>query len=112
PMSERARAAVLNVTETATQQPLGEEFWTVPQRLRESIGKLIKAELDSISLVRSTAHAISLLACGLDWQPGDNVFGARSEYPANVYPWLALERRGVEMRFAPNDGGRVEAESV
>ena len=112
PMSERARAAVLSVTETAAEQPLGEEFWNVPQKLRESIATLINAEADSISLVRSTAHAISLLAGGLDWEPGDNVVGARGEYPANVYPWLALKDRGVEMRFASNAGGRVEPESV
>src|SRR5437762_2980246 len=98
--------------ETGAEQPLGEEFWNVPQKLRESIATLINAEADSISLVRSTAHAISLLAGGLDWEPGDNVVGARGEYPANVYPWLALKDRGVEMRFAGNAGGRVEPESV
>ena len=112
PMSERARAAVLSVAQVATEQPLGEEFWLVPQKLQESIGTLINAPAESISLVRSTAHAISLLAGGLDWKHGDNVVGAKGEYPANVYPWLALQDRGVEMRFAPNDGGRVEPESV
>jgi selenocysteine lyase/cysteine desulfurase len=100
------------VTEGASEEPLGEEFWNVPQKLRESIGTLISAPADSVSLVRSTAHAISLLAGGLDWKHGDNVVGARGEYPANVYPWMALEDRGVEMRFARNDGGRVEPESV
>src|SRR5919201_677521 len=112
PMSERARAAVLGVAERVAAHPLGEEFFDVPQRLRESIAKLINAPTESISLVRSTSDAISLLAGGLDWKPGDNVVGARGEYPANVYPWLALQDRGVEMRFAPNDGGRVEPESV
>src|SRR5947208_1440666 len=77
PMSERARAAVLSVAETATEHPLGEEFWNVPLKLRESIGTLINAPAESVSLVRSTAHAISLLAGGLDWKPGDNVVGAR-----------------------------------
>ena len=112
PMSERARAAVLGVAERVAAHPLGEEFFDVPLKLRESIGTLINAPAESISLVRSTAHAISLLAGGLDWKEGDNVVGARGEYPANVYPWMALEDRGVEMRFAPNDGGRVEPESV
>lgn len=113
PMSERGRAAVEAMAGHLTHKPL-----TTPlameeaDRLRESLARLFNCSADGVAITRSTAHGISLLASGLDWQPGDNVVGARGEYPANVYPWVALEARGVEFRMAANDGGRVTPESV
>ena len=113
PMSERARAAVESVMEIATSRPAPDD-WSRNHAddLREAIGRLVGAEPESIAITRSTAHAVSLLACGLDWQPGDNVVGARGEYPANVYPWMALKDRGVEYRMAEPVEGRVTPESV
>lgn len=113
PMSERARAAVEAMAGRLSAKPL-----TTPlameeaDRLRESLGRLFNCAADHIALTRSTAHGISLLAAGLDWEPGDNVVGARGEYPANVYPWVALGRRGVDFRLADNAGGRVSPEAV
>ena len=47
----------------------------------------------------------------VDWRPGDSVVAVDGEFPANVYPWWALERLGVETRLAriverPADGRR------
>ncbi|MEY2499464.1 MAG: cysteine desulfurase / selenocysteine lyase, partial [Verrucomicrobiota bacterium] len=36
------------------------------------------------------------IANGLDWEKGDEVVCYLDDYPANVYPWLALERHGVK----------------
>jgi cysteine desulfurase/selenocysteine lyase len=113
PMSERGRAAVEAMAGHLTQKPLTTPLaMEAADGLRESLARLFNCSAESIALTRSTAHGISLLAAGLDWQPGDNVVGARGEYPANVYPWVALQARGVEFRMAANDGGRVTPESV
>ena len=34
-------------------------------------------------------------ASGIDWKVGDEVLVYQDDFPANVYPWLALEKRGV-----------------
>jgi len=103
PMSERARAAVEAMAGQLTAKPLTSPLaMEEADRLRESLARLFTCGADHIALTRSTAHGISLLAAGLDWQAGDNVVGARGEYPANVYPWVALGRRGVEFRMADN----------
>ena len=65
-----------------------------------------------MGLTRGTAHGISLLARGLDWKDGDNIVGARLEYPANLFAWLACRERGVELRLAEPVGGRVTPEAV
>lgn len=112
-MSERSRAALDERTERLTTAPysdgLAEEE---ADRLRGSIARLVGAEPETIGLVRSTAHGLSLLAQGLDWRAGDNVVGARGEYPANVYPWMALRDRDVEYRMADLDAGRLTPAAV
>jgi cysteine desulfurase/selenocysteine lyase len=113
PMNERARAAVELLADRLSRQPcpadLAEEG---AERLRCLVAQLVEAEPETIGFVRSTAHGISLLAQGLEWKPGDNVVGARGEYPANVYPWIALKDRGVEFRMAEPVDGRVTPEAV
>jgi len=113
PMSERGRAAIEALMERLTGRPYEEGLAeTEADRLREAIARLVGAEAESIGLVRGTAHGMSLLAQGLDWRAGDNVVGARGEYPANVYPWMALRDRGVEYRMAEPVAGRITPEAV
>lgn len=113
PMSERGRAAIAALMEQLTSRPYpGGLAGEQADRLRGSIARLVGAEPETIGLVRSTAHGLSLLAQGLDWREGDNVVGARGEYPANVYPWMALRDRGVDFRMAEPVEGRVLNDTV
>jgi cysteine desulfurase/selenocysteine lyase len=113
PMSLRAAAAIEHVVDASTNRPY-RDHWAQDEadRVRELVGRLIHASPDSIALTRSTAHGISLLAQGLEWKAGDNIVSATGEYPANVYPWMALEQHGVEFRQAKPFDGRVTAEGV
>lgn len=65
-----------------------------------------------VAFVENTSSALSLVAAGLPWEEGDNVVGAAPEYPSNVYPWMNLERRGVELRLAPEVDARVPAAEI
>src|SRR5258708_6522656 len=113
PMSERGRAAIEQLVEGILNRPYRDhQSQDEADRVRELVGRLIGASPDSITLTRSTSHGLSLLAQGLDWSAGDNVVGADGEYPANIYPWMALERRGVEFRRARPVDGRITPESV
>jgi cysteine desulfurase/selenocysteine lyase len=113
PMSQRARAAIEQVIDASMNLPY-RDGWAQDEadRVRELIARLINASADSIAITRSTGHGISLLAEGLDWRAGDNVVGAVGEYPANVYPWMALASRQVEYRLAQPVDGRVRPEDV
>ena len=113
PMSQRARAAIEQVVDAMTNRPY-RDHWAQDgaDRVRALVAQLINAPAASIALTRSTAHGMSLLAQGLSWEEGDNVVGATGEYPANVYPWMNLARRGVEFRQAPATDGRITPDSV
>ena len=63
---------------------------------RKAVARFIGAQLDEISFTGPTSSGLNAIANGLDWTNGDEVICYLDDYPANVYPWLALERRGVK----------------
>ena len=67
--------------------------------LREAAARLIGAKSDEIAIVKNTSEGIATVACGLSWRTGDRVVAFREEFPANFYPWLRLESRGVAVTW-------------
>jgi cysteine desulfurase / selenocysteine lyase len=113
PMSMRVRAAVEHVTQLMSEEGFAhEEYTEAVDGLRSSLATLVGVSPDQVSITRGTAHGISLLARGLDWREGDNIVGARLEYPANLFSWMANRDRGVEMRLVEPLDGRVTPEAV
>jgi cysteine desulfurase/selenocysteine lyase len=66
--------------------------------LRAAAAKLINASPGEIAILKNTSEGISTVAEGLHWKAGDKVIVFEEEFPANYYPWLRLERRGVELK--------------
>ncbi len=80
---------------------------------RQLAAGLLGAELREIALVGPTSLGLSFIAHGLDWESGDNIIVHGDDYPSNVYPWMALAERGVELRrLEPGVPGRIEPEDV
>ena len=63
---------------------------------REAVARLLGAQVDELSFTGPTSSGLNAIANGLDWVNGDEVVCYLDDYPANVYPWLALERVGVK----------------
>lgn len=80
------------------------------EEVRRLAARLVGArDPASIAFVENTSAGLSLVAEGLPWRAGENVVTAACEYPANVYPWMNLGRRGVELRLVPaRPDGRVD----
>jgi selenocysteine lyase/cysteine desulfurase len=60
---------------------------------RSLCARLIGARPDEIALVPNTSTGIHIAASALPIEAGRVILGHESEFPANVYPWLALTRR-------------------
>jgi cysteine desulfurase / selenocysteine lyase len=73
-------------------------------RTRELAARLIDANAAEIAILTNTTYGINIAAQTFDWEPGDVVVVHDREFPANMYPWLALERRGVIVRRIPPRG--------
>lgn len=66
---------------------------------RQGMADLIGAPKSSIGFILNVSSGLSMAANSLPIEAGDNVVCARGEFPANIYPWMNLARRGVEVRF-------------
>src|SRR6266436_3548192 len=71
---------------------------------RKRVAQLLNCEADEVAFVGPTSLALSFFASGLKFRPGDNVLIYFDDYPANVYPWMALAEQGVAVRRIPPCG--------
>src|SRR6516164_4421715 len=76
-----------------------DRFAEVPARLRRALGRLLGVPAEEIILGNSASYGLHLLANGLPWQDGDEILLVRGDFPSVLLPWLALENRGVRIRF-------------
>lgn len=114
PIPQPALEAINNWATEATED--GDAVWMSWNRqheeCRKSAARLINAQVSEIGLVPNTTFGINLVADGLDWNQGDNIVLPEHEFPSNVYPWMSLKDRGVELRQVPLDGHRVNIDRI
>jgi len=96
PLSRRVHAAMCGLLDDVHHY--GAEHWerwsAAYEATRRSVARLLGAAPDEIAFTKNTSEGISLFANGLDWQSGDEVVSLSGEFPANYYPWKALESKG------------------
>jgi selenocysteine lyase/cysteine desulfurase len=91
--------------------------WPI-ERINEILGnarrlsaRIIGADPDEIALMPNTTTGLNVAARALPLAAGDIVLTFDGEFPANIYPWLALAERGVvlERLARTTDGWPDEA---
>lgn len=68
--------------------------------VRILLSKLLGGSPNEYALVTSTGVGLGIVAQGLDLKKGDNIIIPEREHWNNTYPWLQLEKKGIEIRFA------------
>lgn len=85
----------------------------VKERARGLLAGLLGARPEQVAFVRNTSDALSTVANGLAWKPGDNIVTFNREFPSNIYPWLRLRNAfGVEVRMCAERDGRVDLQEL
>jgi selenocysteine lyase/cysteine desulfurase len=114
PMSARAAAAMRDyAAESMEKAYLSGTRWKRLEVIRGDAARMIGAETEEIAFVKNTSEGLAFVANGLEWKAGDEIISAAIEYPANVYPWMDLERRrGIKLVMVPEREGRVRTEEV
>jgi selenocysteine lyase/cysteine desulfurase len=87
-------------------------FKDVADETKEMIGEMINCQGDRIAFLDNTTNGLIWLAQGIDWKAGDRIILNDVEFPANVYPFLQLKEKGVEIDFIKSKNGIVTAEEV
>ena len=82
------------------------------EKARAKVAGFIGARASEVAFLPSTSWGLSAVAQAYPWREGDNVVGDDMEFPANVYPWMVLRRRGVEFRAAKSREGRVTVDDL
>src|ERR1041384_3952409 len=100
PLPRRVAEAISHYAFNSTQ---GDQETLIPlyriKQSRELFARLLNAKAEEIAFVGPTSLGLSYVAGGLPFRRGDNVLIYHDDYPANVYPWMALAARGVEVRL-------------
>lgn len=113
PISRPAAQAICRYTQQSSEHAgIGAGFFRRIEQIRGLAGRLINASAREIAFVKNTTEGIGWVANGLAWEPGDNVVTTGSEFPANVYPWEALQDRGVQRKVVAEVDGQVATEQI
>ncbi len=113
-LSRSVRAAIdAQVDERMMNGGDKEKFFALIERARGKFAQLINAEPDEIAFTKNISEGLNMVATGLDWKSGDNVIVCPGlEHPNNVYVWLNLRERGVEMRAVEPRAGHMPVEEM
>jgi selenocysteine lyase/cysteine desulfurase len=104
PLPHRVAEAISECAKCGTR---GDQEAFVLHRLNEArkLGaQLLNCQPEEVALVGPTSLALSFVAAGLSFRRGDNILIYHDDYPSNVYPWMALAERAVEVRLLNTRG--------
>jgi cysteine desulfurase/selenocysteine lyase len=76
-------------------------------KLKKNLAELIQADPDYIAIIGNTSEGLNWLAGSLKWQEGDRILLVQDEFPANIYPFMNLQRLGVVLDFVPLHDGKI-----
>ena len=111
PLNRLVETRLVEYLKLAARTPHKKPF---PRRsLQPLLAQLLGGNADEYALVTSTGLGIGMVAAGFNWQAGDNVVLPADEHWNNTFPWLALKKKGVDVRLIPMDGDfRVPIERI
>jgi len=114
PLPRRVAEAIAAHNENARDRGAADwrRWYADIEEARKKVARFIGAGRSEIAFLPNTSWGLNLVAQSFPWKEGDNVVTDDMEFPSNAYPWLALEKRGVECRLAKNREGRVTLDDI
>ncbi|MCO6490492.1 MAG: aminotransferase class V-fold PLP-dependent enzyme [Phaeodactylibacter sp.] len=112
PLYSKAADVAVELLRAHQQQggaPLIEAYMEQLNELKIQAAALLRTRPENMAFVKNTSDALSMVANGYPFEPGDEVITFVQEYPANFHPWRLQERtRGVEMKLLSNRPARED----
>ncbi|SAL35204.1 aminotransferase, class V [Caballeronia choica] len=86
------------------------ETYARVEAVRARLAAFLGAGAHEIAFTKNATEAISLVARGIDWRPGDEILVADTEMLSNLLPWRRLEQtHGVVVRMIAADAAGMLA---
>src|SRR3954466_3549501 len=114
PLPARVQKAISQYAEQCTVKD--QEFvlpsgWFV--ETRSLAAQFLGVSREEVAFVGPTSLALSFVAEGLKFRRHSKVLVYQDDYPSNVYPWMTLAERGVQVHFLNiRDYGCIRARDV
>lgn len=89
-----------------------QSFLSVADETKELLARYLNTGKERIAFTDNTSNGFNILAQGLKWESGDKIILNDIEFPSNVYPFLNLQKKGVEVEFVKSKDGIVSAEDI
>ena len=113
PLATPVRSTIEVFLGRSTDEPFDLAHWErFRSQVRARVAELLSVGPESIAFTKNTTSGLGLVAAGLDWEAGDNIVGVDREFPANIYPWMGLKRKGVELRLYRAELGRIDVKAL
>lgn len=87
-------------------------FPDILTRARKELAQLMQVDPSEIAFTHGTGDGMTKLANSFPFEKGDNVIITEEEHASNAIPWLGIEPKGVEIRFAKSEDGVVPIENI
>jgi len=87
-------------------------FVTIADETKSLLAEYLNTDKDRIAFADNTTNGLNILAQGLGWVSGDKIILNDIEFPANVYPFLNLQKKGVVIDFVKANDGIVSADDL
>ncbi len=113
PLATPVRSTMEVFLARMTEEPFDLTHWErLLGQVRSRVAELLSVGPESIAFTKNTTTGLGLVAAGLDWEAGDNIVSVDREFPSNIYPWMGLKRKGVELRLYRPGQGRIDVKAV
>lgn len=115
PFSTLTRDALMTYWERRANLPVDVYPGIVDElkEFKQMIARLINSKSDEhIAFIPNTSTGLSMITSGLTWQAGDRIILNTLEFPANIYPFLNMQRFGVKTDWVEPEDGRISVAAI
>lgn len=111
PLNLRFKNRLDEYLDTVLHEPQNKP--SIRDNVRVRLSEILGGKPDEYALVTSTGMGLGIVAAGYNWVKGDNVVVPSDEHWNNTFPWQALQKKGLDVRFLPvDDDNRVNPEKL
>ena len=88
------------------------EYLEKGEEIRKKFASLVNAQPSEIAFVKNTSEGLNITANGIKFKPGDNVIINELEHGSNVYPWIHLRKKKVDVKIVPQRNGIIKIDDI
>lgn len=110
PMSSIVKEKLVEYLNIRSETDIEPYFKTLPQAngAKDKLANLINVKPSEIAWSSNVSDSLNVLAQGLKWNHGDEIILNNIEFPSNIYPFLNLKKKGVNVLFAKAEEGIID----